>query len=196
MYWHSKNSSSRTRLLTCLGSFTTITCTTELSMYTLKPALFLFHLFRSEQQKRSQTQWQPNEHFTATKFFISSFLTIFSTRPFLSDTSRLWLTYQLAKAVDGIHEIGITHGDIKCENAVLTSWDWLFLTDFAPYKPLFIPEANNGEFDFYFVSIGKRKCYIAPERFYATPQPPLGRLADKYKMDVFSVGYAVCIILG
>lgn len=64
----------------------------------------------------------------------------------------------------------------------------MYLTDFAPYKPIFLPEANNGEFDFYFVSIGKRKCYIAPERFYDT-QPGGSETADKLKMDVFSVGY-------
>jgi phosphoinositide-3-kinase regulatory subunit 4 len=101
---------------------------------------------------------------------------------------KLWLTYQLLRAVEGLYKTGAIHGDIKCENAVLTSWDWLFLTDFALYKPCFLPEANNGEFDFYFVSTEKRKCYIAPERFFNTLQPPPMGEADRHKMDIFSVG--------
>jgi len=29
----------------------------------------------------------------------------------------------------------VTHGDIKAENVMLTTWSWLYLTDFAtPYK--------------------------------------------------------------
>ena len=29
------------------------------------------------------------------------------------------------------------HGDIKLENIMLSSWNWLLLTDFAPFKVRF-----------------------------------------------------------
>ena len=41
-----------------------------------------------------------------------------------------------------IHERGLVHGDLKCENALVTSWSWLFLTDFASYKPTRLPADN------------------------------------------------------
>ena len=34
------------------------------------------------------------------------------------------------------------HGDIKCENALVTSWNWLYLADFASYKPTYLPVNN------------------------------------------------------
>lgn len=70
---------------------------------------------------------------------------------------------------------------------LMTSWNWIFVSDFAPYKPTFIPEANNGEFDFYFDSMVTRKCYLAPERFYSDVIPDKKEVDPK--MDIFSLGY-------
>lgn len=70
---------------------------------------------------------------------------------------------------------------------LLTSWNWIFISDFAPYKPTFIPEANNGEFDFYFDTMVTRKCYLAPERFYPEECVPAKKEVDP-KMDIFSLG--------
>lgn len=61
------------------------------------------------------------------------------TRPFLQPVEKLWVTFQLINAVSQIHRFSIYHGDIKCENVMLTSWDWVYLVDFAFYKPTFIP---------------------------------------------------------
>lgn len=34
------------------------------------------------------------------------------------------------------------HGDIKAENVMVTSWNWVLLTDFATYKPTYLPADN------------------------------------------------------
>ena len=40
------------------------------------------------------------------------------------------------------HEAGVCHGDLKTENVLLTSWSWVLIADFAPYKPTFLPADN------------------------------------------------------
>ncbi len=57
------------------------------------------------------------------------------------------------------------HGDIKIENVMVSSWNWVFLTDFASFKPTFLPEDNPAEFSYFFDTSRKRTCYVAPERF-------------------------------
>ena len=47
-----------------------------------------------------------------------------------------WIVFQLLHALAQCHERGICHGDIKCENVLVTSWDWVYLADFASYKPV------------------------------------------------------------
>lgn len=48
---------------------------------------------------------------------------------------------------------------------MLTSWNWAVLADFAPYKPTVLPADNPANYSVFFDTSGKRKCYIAPERF-------------------------------
>ena len=50
---------------------------------------------------------------------------------------------------------------------LLTSWNWVFVTDFASFKPTRIPVDNPAAFSFFFDTSGRQACYIAPERFYA-----------------------------
>ena len=58
------------------------------------------------------------------------------------------------------------HGDVKCENVLLTSWSWAVLADFAaPYKPATLPADNPADFSYFFDAGGRRRCYVAPERF-------------------------------
>eukprot|EP00955_Chlamydomonas_euryale_P114570 366286-Chlamydomonas_euryale.AAC.4 len=103
---------------------------------------------------------------------------------------------------------------LQAENVLLTSWAWAYLVDFAPYKPAYLPADNpaqpvpnaptcNGsrracadqpsraqaEFSYFFDTGGRRRCYIAPERFYSDGPRPLGSLVPQ--MDVFSLG---CVI--
>lgn len=91
-----------------------------------------------------------------------------SIRPFLEPIEKLFLIFQMLKVIDLIHtNLGIHHGDLKLENFLVTSWNWLMLADFANYtKPTFIPEDNPNQYSFYFDSSGRRVCYVAPERFY------------------------------
>lgn len=46
------------------------------------------------------------------------------------------------QALEQAHASGLCHGDIKSENAMITSWGWLLLTDFALVKPVYLPDDN------------------------------------------------------
>lgn len=81
----------------------------------------------------------PKAAYSMRQFFKHNLYDRMSTRPFLVEIEKLWLTYQFILAVDRCHQNGIWHGDLKCENVLVTSWDWLFLSDFASYKPTFLP---------------------------------------------------------
>ena len=86
-------------------------------------------------------------------------------RPFLSFIEKKWICYQLLLALRFTHERNVTHGDVKCENVLMTSANWIFLSDFASFKPRTVPADNPADFTFYFDAGGRRRCYLAPERF-------------------------------
>nr|XP_011468738.1 PREDICTED: probable serine/threonine-protein kinase vps15 [Fragaria vesca subsp. vesca] len=116
-----------------------------------------------------------------------------STRPFLSLIEKKWLAFQLLLALKQCHDKGICHGDIKCENVLVTSWNWLYLADFASFKPTYIPYDDPSDFSFFYDTGGRRLCYLAPERFYehggemqVAQDAPL-----RPSMDIFAVG---CVI--
>ena len=89
-----------------------------------------------------------------------------STRPFLTPIEKKWIAFQILLAVQQAHKHGVCHGDIKLENVMITSWNWVVLTDFASFKPTFLPEDNpTTYFSYYFDTSRRRTCYIAPERF-------------------------------
>ena len=93
-----------------------------------------------------------------------------STRPFLSHVEKKWMAYQLLHGLADCHERGIAHGDVKLENVLVTSWGWAFLTDFATFKPETLPADNPADYSFFFDTGGRRRCYVAPERFRDGPQ--------------------------
>ena len=74
---------------------------------------------------------------------------------------------QLLCAVSQIHSEDMTHGDIKPENILLTSYNQVFLTDLVSYKPAYLPSAEIAEYKKYFGELDNGdRCYIAPERFF------------------------------
>ena len=113
-----------------------------------------------------------------------------STRPFLAPIEKKWIAYQLLTALALAHHQHTPHGDIKSTNVLVTSSNWIYLTDFAPYKPTRLPLDDPSDFSFFFDTSGRRTCYVAPERFYkadmepsSPPNPPVTEA-----MDVFSAG--------
>ncbi|PFH60280.1 hypothetical protein XA68_11200 [Ophiocordyceps unilateralis] len=115
-----------------------------------------------------------------------------STRPFLEEIEKKWLAFQLLCALRDCHARDVYHGDIKAQNVLVTSWNWLYLTDFSSsFKPVLLPDDNPGDFSYFFDTSGRRTCYIAPERFYVVGEnpPPKGEMT--WAMDVFSAG---CVI--
>lgn len=128
-----------------------------------------------------------------------------STRPFLNNVEKRWLAFQILSAVDQAHKAGVRHGDIKTENVMVTSWNWVLLSDFASFKPTFLPEDNPADFNYFFDTSRRRTCYIAPERFvdgsmFATESDQNTPLVDltnnnqrsrgelRQAMDIFSAG--------
>jgi phosphoinositide-3-kinase, regulatory subunit 4 len=120
-----------------------------------------------------------------------------------------WIAFQLLVALAQAHERNVCHGDLKTENVLLTSSCWLFLVDFAPYKPAHLPADNpvgtllyraqytitvptlyielrygvqirnivvhvlrsagewvQADYSYFYDAGGRRRCYLAPERFY------------------------------
>ncbi|KAL8994194.1 MAG: hypothetical protein Q9169_005779 [Polycauliona sp. 2 TL-2023] len=125
------------------------------------------------------------------QYLYSSLYDRMSTRPFLEDIEKKWLAFQLLCALRDCHVRNVFHGDIKTENILVTSWNWLYLTDFSSsYKKTRLPEDNPADFSYYFDTSGRRTCYLAPERFLSADEDDDGR-GLTWAMDVFSVG---CVI--
>ncbi|KAG8859720.1 Serine/threonine-protein kinase [Tulasnella sp. 330] len=140
------------------------------------------------------------------QWLLSSLYDRISTRPFLSIIEKKWIAFQILTGLQAARERKISHGDIKSENIMVTSWNWVYITDFGSIKPVFIPEDDPTDYSFYFDTSGRRTCYIAPERFFSDgsdvsrkKQEMDGSSIDADKrdgkineaMDVFSAG---CVI--
>merc|ERR1719446_1602752 len=119
------------------------------------------------------------------------------TRPFLSDLTKNWIAFQVLCAVSQAHSVGVAHGDLKTENVFVSSWNHAVLSDFAHFKPLYLPEDDPSEFSFFFESnLNRRRCYLAPERFDAAAGRSayaMHELGKRFSqelaaMDAFSLG--------
>ncbi|KAL1900615.1 Serine/threonine-protein kinase [Sporothrix stenoceras] len=104
--------------------------------------------------------------FLVRQFLYNSLYDRMSTRPFLEDIEKKWLAFQLLCALRDCHARDVYHGDIKTENVLVTSWNWLYLADFSSaFKPVLLPDDNPADFSYFFDTSGRRTCYLAPERF-------------------------------
>lgn len=107
-----------------------------------------------------------------------------SNRPFLEPIEKKWLVFQLLMCLKHVHARNFCHGDIKSENVLVTSWKWVYLVDWAPFKPVSLPENDSAQFLYFFDTSQRRSCYVAPERFgdssELTPE-----------MDIYSTGCVV-----
>ena len=116
------------------------------------------------------------------------------------------LAPESAQPLTALRATQIFHGDIKSENVLVTSWNWVYLTDFSSFKPVYLPLDDPSIYSIYFDTSERRTCYIAPERFFAVDSPiarrvaalelgkkEFGRQEGKLTaaMDVFSLG---CVI--
>eukprot|EP01039_Chlorochromonas_danica_P000671 gene672-726_t len=99
------------------------------------------------------------------QYFHSNLYDRLSTRPFLDEIEKYWILFQLFKALEICHELNIVHGDLKPENIMCTTSNWIVLSDFGPYKPVTLPDDDPTDFHYYFDSMSRHRCYLAPERF-------------------------------
>ena len=130
--------------------------------------------------------------FLVRQYLYSSLYDRMSTRPFLEDIEKKWLAFQLLCALRDCHARNVFHGDVKTENTLATSWNWLYLSDFSSsFKPTTLPEDNPADFSYFFDTAGRRTCYLAPERFLAAGETPDPMAQVTWAMDVFSAG---CVI--
>jgi phosphoinositide-3-kinase regulatory subunit 4 len=92
-----------------------------------------------------------------------------------------WIAFQLLNGLRDARNRKISHGDIKSENTLVTSWNWVYLTEFASYKPTYLPLQT---FLFFFDVSGRRICYLAPERFYTqATNPEISAKKSKIAME-------------
>ncbi|KAJ3325684.1 Serine/threonine-protein kinase [Boothiomyces sp. JEL0866] len=119
-----------------------------------------------------------------------------STRPFLTMIEKQWITFQLIQAVMECHLKNQFHGDIKTENVLVTSWNWIYLTDFATFKPVHLPDDNPTNFSYFFDASARRSCYVAPERFTSSGDNLFNESAAQLTeaMDIFSLGCTIAEI--
>lgn len=104
--------------------------------------------------------------YIARQYFAYNLYDRFHGHPFLTEIEKKFFAYQMLQAVAQCHSVGVRHGDIKTENFMVTTWNWLFLTDISFYKPTYLPADNPADYSFFFDSGQRRRCYLAPERFY------------------------------
>ena len=133
------------------------------------------------------------------------------SRPFLTLIEKNWITFQLLKALQSLHDAGVCHGHLTTENILLTSWNWVLISDVGcqHFKPVALPDDDPGLWIHWFEGRGDeqvkreswvghhrggdKKCCLAPERFY-TPGCDEGEIATELTPanDIFSLG---CVLI-
>ena len=134
------------------------------------------------------------------------------SRPFLTLIEKNWITYQLLRALQSLHDAGVCHGHLTTENILLTSWNWVLISDVGcqHFKPVALPDDDPGLWIHWFEGRGDeqvkreswvghhhrggdKKCCLAPERFY-TPGCNETEIQTELTPanDIFSLG---CVLI-
>jgi phosphoinositide-3-kinase regulatory subunit 4 len=71
------------------------------------------------------------------QYFAYNLYDRYHVHPFLTVTEKKWFSFQLLCALKQLHQDGIRHGDLKSENIVLTTYNWLFVTDIGKNQQTF-----------------------------------------------------------
>ncbi|KZS99468.1 uncharacterized protein LAESUDRAFT_667946, partial [Laetiporus sulphureus 93-53] len=82
----------------------------------------------------------------------------------LIDAHHSPIPIQLLDALRDARNRKVSHGDIKSENILVTSWNWS-TSDFLPLD-------DSSDFSFVFDTSGRRTFYFAPERFSTAADNP------------------------
>ena len=79
----------------------------------------------------------------------------------------------------------------------MTSYDWLYLADLHPYKPVVVMDDNLKRYNKYFGYLDNNiRCYLAPERWLTSPQTlENSNVTMQPSMDIFSAGCVIAEIL-
>ncbi|EEA07813.1 uncharacterized protein CMU_028870 [Cryptosporidium muris RN66] len=76
-----------------------------------------------------------------------------------------WISFQAIISILQLHSCGIFHGDIKCENFLISHILFTTITDLCPWKPIYIDRDDLRLWTIFFEKENSSKCYLAPERF-------------------------------
>jgi phosphoinositide-3-kinase regulatory subunit 4 len=127
-----------------------------------------------------------NVAFLLRQYFHSTLTTRVSMRPFLTSVEKRWIVFLLLQALHQAHSSGVVHLDIKSENIMVTSWNWVFLTDFATFKPIYLPDDDPTLYYYFHQTAVNGKCYLAPERLQKLSRGDTKAGADGPKSPVTS----------
>jgi phosphoinositide-3-kinase, regulatory subunit 4 len=90
----------------------------------------------------------------------------------------------------------MAHGDLKPDNILVTSFDWVLICDINPLKPVQAFDTDLKTYNMYFGDLdNNNRCYLAPERWITPPTKINEQAVLEPSMDIFSAGCIFAEIL-